>query len=200
VNADRDYTPDEVTDIRFVTEGEVSPDGEGVLKFTKGIEIGHIFKLGTRYTETMDATFLDENGRSQPIIMGSYGIGVSRLLSAIAEQRLDENGLVWPKTIAPFDIHIIPVNMKAEEQVALAEEVNQLLSGSGYSVLVDDRNERAGVKFADSDLIGIPVRITVGKKAADDIVEVKLRATGETLEVKQTELLNSIKILMDQLA
>ncbi|WP_057893775.1 proline--tRNA ligase [Lacticaseibacillus brantae] len=199
VNAERDFTPDETADIRFVTEGEVSPDGEGVLKFTKGIEIGHIFKLGTRYTEAMDANFLDENGRSQPVIMGSYGIGVSRLLSAIAEQRLDDNGLVWPKNIAPFDIHVIPVNMKAEEQVNLAKEVEQLLTGSGYSVLIDDRNERAGVKFADSDLIGIPVRITVGKKAADDIVEVKLRQSGETLEVKQTELLNSIKILMDQL-
>jgi len=199
VNADRDFTPDETADIRFVTEGEVSPDGEGVLKFTKGIEIGHIFKLGTRYTEAMDANFLDENGRSQPVIMGSYGIGVSRLLSAIAEQRLDDSGLVWPKNIAPFDIHVIPVNMKAEEQVTLAKEVEQLLTGSGYSVLIDDRNERAGVKFADSDLIGIPVRITVGKKAADDIVEVKLRQSGETLEVKQTELLNSIKILMDQL-
>ena len=135
-------------DIRFVTEGEVSPDGQGVLKFTRGIEIGHIFKLGTRYTETMGANFLDENGQGiQPIIMGSYGIGVSRLLSAIAEQQADEHGLVWPTTIAPFDIHLIPVNLKREEQKSLTASIETMLEDAGYSVLVDDRNERPGVKF-----------------------------------------------------
>ncbi|KRO18632.1 prolyl-tRNA synthetase [Lacticaseibacillus saniviri JCM 17471 = DSM 24301] len=199
VNSGRDYTPETVADIRFVTEGEVSPDGEGVLHFTKGIEIAHIFKLGTRYTEALNANFLDENGRSHPIIMGSYGIGVSRLLSAIAEQRLDEHGLIWPKNIAPFAVHVIPVNIKKDDQRDLANEVDQLLEDAGYSVLLDDRNERPGVKFADSDLIGVPIRVTVGKKAEDEIVEVKLRKTGETLEVKKDELINSIKILMDQL-
>lgn len=199
-NLDRDFTPTDFADIRFVTEGELSPDGEGVLHFTRGIEIGHIFKLGTRYTEAMNANFLDENGRTQPIIMGSYGIGVSRLLSAVAEQQLDENGLIWPKNIAPFDVHVIPVNMKKQDQKDLAQSVETMLEQAGYSVLLDDRNERPGVKFADSDLIGIPMRITVGKKAEDGIVEIKLRKTGETLEVKQEELINSIKILMDQLA
>ncbi|MFR6021102.1 MAG: His/Gly/Thr/Pro-type tRNA ligase C-terminal domain-containing protein, partial [Lactobacillaceae bacterium] len=199
VNFDRDVTPETYADIRFVTEGEVSPDGQGVLKFTRGIEIGHIFKLGTRYTETMGANFLDENGRSQPIIMGSYGIGVSRLLSAIAEQQADEHGLVWPTTIAPFDIHLIPVNLKREEQKSLTASIETMLEDAGYSVLVDDRNERPGVKFADSDLIGVPLRVTVGKKAVDEIVELKLRKTGETIEVKKEELISSIKILMGQL-
>lgn len=198
VNIDRDFTPAQTADIRFVTEGEQSPDGEGVLHFTKGIEIGHIFKLGTRYSSIMGATFLDENGRSQPIIMGSYGIGISRLLSAVAEQQLDDNGLVWPKAIAPYDVHVIPVNMKKAEQRDLAEELTAALEVAGYSVLIDDRNERAGVKFAEADLIGLPVRVTVGKKAADGIVEIKLRKSGETVEVKQEELVNTLKILLDQ--
>ncbi|WP_125704326.1 proline--tRNA ligase [Lacticaseibacillus daqingensis] len=199
VNLDRDFTPEQFADIRFVTEGELSPDGEGVLKFTRGIEIGHIFKLGTRYTEAMGATFLDENGRSQPIIMGSYGIGVSRLLSAIAEQTLDDNGMVWPKTIAPYDVHVVPVNLKKAEQQTLTATIEKDLTAAGFSVLVDDRNERPGVKFADADLIGLPVRVTVGKKATDGIVELKLRKTGETLEVKAEELASSLKILLDQL-
>ncbi|KRL45802.1 prolyl-tRNA synthetase [Lacticaseibacillus manihotivorans DSM 13343 = JCM 12514] len=199
VNIDRDFTPEQFADIRFVTEGEVSPDGQGVLHFTRGIEIGHIFKLGTRYSKVMGADFLDENGRAQPIIMGSYGIGVSRLLSAVAEQQADEHGLVWPKNIAPFDVHVIPVNVKKAEQKDLAEAITNDLQDAGYQVLLDDRNERAGVKFADSDLIGLPIRITVGKKAEDGIVELKLRKTGETLEVKQAELINSLHILLDQL-
>lgn len=199
VNLGRDFEPTQYADIRFVTEGEVSPDGQGVLHFTRGIEIGHIFKLGTRYSKSMGANFLDENGRAQPIIMGSYGIGVSRLLSAVSEQQADDNGLVWPKNIAPFDVHVIPVNMKKAEQKDLAEAITSQLEAAGYSVLLDDRNERPGVKFADSDLIGVPMRVTVGKKAADGIVELKLRKSGETLEVKQAELLNSLPILLDQL-
>lgn len=197
VNLGRDFTADQTADIRFVKEGEVSPDGQGVLKFTKGIEIGHIFKLGTRYTEAMGANFLDENGRAKPIIMGSYGIGVSRLLSAIAEQTLDEHGLVWPRAVAPFDVHVVPVNLKKQAQADLTAKITKQLEDEGFAVLVDDRNERPGVKFADSDLIGIPVRVTVGKKAEDGIVELKLRKSGETLEVKSEELISSLKILLD---
>ncbi len=196
VNPDRDIKVDEFGDFRTVQEGELAPDGKGKLKFTKGIEIGHIFKLGTRYSKALGATVLDENGRAKPVIMGSYGIGVSRLLSAIAEQRADDHGLVWPKNIAPFDIHVVPVNAKNEDQMALANQIEETMTNAGYEVLVDDRKERAGVKFADSDLIGIPVRITVGKKSADGIVEVKLRRTGETLEVKIEELVNSVGILL----
>lgn len=195
-NLNRDFKVDEFVDLRTVNEGELSPDGQGTLKFTRGIEIGHIFKLGTRYTEAMDAQILDENGRQKPIIMGCYGIGVSRLLSAIVEQHCDEHGMIWPKEIAPFDIHVVPINMKKAEQAKLAQELTATLEAAGYSVLVDDRNERPGVKFADSDLIGLPVRITVGKKASEGIVEIKLRQSGETVEIKQDELLNTLNILL----
>lgn len=197
-NLGRDFSVTHFADLRTVQEGEISPDGKGHLKFTRGIEIGHIFKLGTRYSKDLDAVVLDENGRQLPIIMGCYGIGVSRLLSAIVEQHSDENGIVWPRSIAPFDVHVIPVNVKKEEQVELSEKVTELLENAGYKVLVDDRRERPGVKFADSDLIGIPARITVGKKAAEGIVEIKLRRTGETLEVKFDELLNSLQILLKE--
>lgn len=197
-NLGRDFSVTHFADLRTVQEGEISPDGKGRLKFTCGIEIGHIFKLGTRYSKDLDAVVLDENGRQLPIIMGCYGIGVSRLLSAIVEQHSDENGIVWPRSIAPFDVHVIPVNVKKEEQVELSEKVSELLENAGYKVLVDDRKERPGVKFADSDLIGIPARITVGKKAAEGIVEIKLRRTGETLEVKLDELLNSLQILLKE--
>lgn len=197
-NLGRDFSVTHFADLRTVQEGEISPDGKGRLKFTRGIEIGHIFKLGTRYSKDLDAVVLDENGRQLPIIMGCYGIGVSRLLSAIVEQHSDENGIVWPRSIAPFDVHVIPVNVKKEEQVELSEKVTELLENAGYKVLVDDRKERPGVKFADSDLIGIPARITVGKKAAECIVEIKLRRTGETLEVKLDELLNSLQILLKE--
>ena len=197
-NLGRDFSVTHFADLRTVQEGEISPDGKGRLKFTRGIEIGHIFKLGTRYSNDLDAVVLDENGRQLPIIMGCYGIGVSRLLSAIVEQHSDENGIVWPRSIAPFDVHVIPVNVKKEEQVELSEKVTELLENAGYKVLVDDRKERPGVKFADSDLIGIPARITVGKKAAEGIVEIKLRRTGETLEVKLDELLNSLQILLKE--
>lgn len=197
-NLGRDFSVTHFADLRTVQEGEISPDGKGHLKFTRGIEIGHIFKLGTRYSKDLDAVVLDENGRQLPIIMGCYGIGVSRLLSAIVEQHSDENGIVWPRSIAPFDVHVIPVNVKKEEQVELSEKVTELLENAGYKVLVDDRRERPGVKFADSDLIGIPARITVGKKAAEGIVEIKLRRTGETLEIKLDELLNSLQILLKE--
>lgn len=195
VNPNRDFEVASYFDLRMIQVGDLSPDGQGVIKFAEGIEVGHIFKLGTKYSQAMNATVLDENGRAQPIIMGCYGIGVSRILSAIAEQSNDENGLVWDKKISPFDLHLIPVNMKSEEQVAFAETLYQSLQQAGFSVLIDDRAERAGVKFADADLIGLPIRITVGKKAAEGIVEVKIRKTGEMIEVRQDELLNTLPIL-----
>ncbi|ETY74108.1 proline--tRNA ligase [Lactiplantibacillus fabifermentans] len=196
VNPERDFHAEDYVDIRFVQEGELSPDGAGVLKFTRGIEIGHIFKLGTRYSKDLHAEVLDQNGRNIPVIMGCYGIGVSRLLSAIAEQRADDNGLIWPKAIAPFDVHVIPVNPKKADQVEVADQVEAQLEAAGYKVLYDDRKERPGVKFADSDLMGLPARITVGKKASEGIVEIKLRETGETLEVKQEEVANNLAVLL----
>ena len=207
VNPGRDFTA-EYVDIREVREGEVSPDGQGVLKFARGIEIGHIFKLGTRYSESMNATVLDENGRAVPVVMGCYGIGVTRLLSAVMEQhaRLFVNktpkgdyryvwGINFPKELAPFDVHLIPVNVKDEEALALTEQLEAELLKAGYEVLTDDRNERAGVKFSDSDLIGLPIRVTIGKKAADRIVEVKIKATGDTIEVHVDNLLETLAIL-----
>ena len=197
-NIDRDFRVDQFGDFRNVKEGEIAPDGKP-LKFTPGIEIGHIFKLGTHYSNKLGAQVLDSNGRLTDVIMGSYGIGVTRLLSAVAEQNADENGLVWPDSIAPFDVHVIPINAKKEDQMAMADKIDQQLTEAGYEVLVDDRKERAGVKFADSDLIGIPIRVTVGKKAQDGIVEIKIRKTGETVEVKQEELVNTVGILLKQL-
>ena len=197
-NIDRNFRVDQFGDFRNVKEGEIAPDGQP-LKFTPGIEIGHIFKLGTHYSSKLGAQVLDSNGRLTDVIMGSYGIGVTRLLSAVAEQNADENGLVWPDSIAPFDVHVIPVNAKKEDQMAMADKIDQQLTEAGYEVLVDDRKERAGVKFADSDLIGIPIRVTVGKKAQDGIVEIKIRKTGETVEVKQEELVNTVGILLKQL-
>ncbi|KJQ66454.1 prolyl-tRNA synthetase [Streptococcus gordonii] len=207
VNPGRDFTA-EYVDIREVREGEISPDGNGVLKFARGIEIGHIFKLGTRYSDSMNATVLDENGRAVPLVMGCYGIGVSRLLSAVMEQhaRLFVNktpkgeyryawGINFPKELAPFDVHLIPVNVKDEESLALTDKIEESLVGAGYEVLVDDRNERVGVKFSDSDLIGLPIRITVGKKAAEGIVEVKIKASGDTIEVHADNLIETLSIL-----
>lgn len=207
VNPGRDFLA-EYVDIREVQEGEISPDGQGILKFARGIEIGHIFKLGTRYSESMNATVLDENGRAVPVVMGCYGIGVSRLLSAVMEQhaRLFVNktpkgdyryawGINFPKELAPFDVHLIPVNVKDEEALALTEQLEAELFKAGYEVLTDDRNERAGVKFSDSDLIGLPIRVTIGKKAADRIVEVKIKATGDIIEVHVDNLLETLAIL-----
>lgn len=196
VNIGRDFVPNDIVDIRMAKEGNLDPDGKGRLVFTKGIEIGHIFKLGTRYTKALGAQILDENGRQKDIIMGCYGIGVSRLLSAIAEQQADENGLVWPASIAPYDIHIVPINLNDEDQKRVSQTVETNLVNAGFEVLIDDRKERPGVKFADSDLIGLPIRVTVGKKANENIVEVKLRKTGETIEVRVEELEQTLKILL----
>lgn len=195
-NVDRDFRIDEVADIRTAREGDLAVDGKGKLVFTKGIEIGHIFKLGTRYSKAMGAQVLDNNGRQVDIIMGSYGIGVSRLLSAIAEQNADEKGLSWPTNIAPWNVHLVPIKYTDEVQGALTDQINDQLVAAGYEVLVDDRNERPGVKFADSDLIGLPVRITVGKKASEGIVEVKVRNAEEAIEVRADELGNTLEILL----
>ncbi|MGV3011488.1 proline--tRNA ligase [Streptococcus thoraltensis] len=207
VNAERDFQA-EYVDIREVKEGEVSPDGKGTLQFARGIEIGHIFKLGTRYSDSMGANILDENGRATPIVMGCYGIGVSRILSAVIEQhaRLFVNktpkgdyrfawGINFPKELAPFDVHLITVNTKDELANELTQSIESTLMAKGYEVLTDDRNERVGSKFSDSDLIGLPIRVTVGKKAADGIVEVKIKATGDSIEVHQDNLIETLEIL-----
>ncbi|MBK3494353.1 proline--tRNA ligase [Viridibacillus sp. YIM B01967] len=192
VNPGRDFAIDRYEDLRFIQVGDPSPDGKGTIKFAEGIEVGHVFKLGTTYSEPMKATFLDENGRAQAFIMGCYGIGVSRVLAAVAEQFQDNYGFVWPKQIAPYDIHLISVNEKDEAQKNLTEDTYKLLQSYRYDVLYDDRKERAGVKFADADLIGLPVRVTVGKKASEGILEVKFRHSGETFEWAKEELFDRL--------
>ena len=189
----RDFAVDQYADLRFIEEGDLTPDGEGTVKFARGIEVGHIFKRGTTYSEPMQGTFLDENGRSKPYLMGCYGIGVSRIMAAIAEQFNDESGLKWPKNLAPFNIHLVAVNMKDEKQKELADELYKLLKSYRFEVLYDDRAERAGVKFADSDLIGLPIRITIGKKASEGIVEVKFRESGESTEWPKEEITEKLQ-------
>ncbi len=186
-NLDRDFKVDEFADIRTANEGEPDPVDHLPLKFTTSIEVGHIFKLGTYYTDTMGADFLDNNGKAKPVIMGSYGIGVTRMLSAAVEQHLTENGIAWPKEIAPFAIHLIQMKVKDETQTKLAEKLEKELSAK-YDVLYDDRNERAGVKFNDADLVGAPLRITIGRKAKDGIVEVKRPMDEKATEVNISDL------------
>ncbi|OMI29109.1 proline--tRNA ligase [Bacillus haynesii] len=188
VNISRDAHNVTFADLRLIQEGDPSPDGNGTIRFAKGIEVGQVFKLGTRYSEAMDATYLDENGRAQPMLMGCYGIGISRTLSAIVEQHHDDKGLIWPLEVTPYDLHILALNMKNDTQVQLAEKLYEDFKANGYDVLFDDRAERAGVKFADSDLIGLPIRITVGKRADEGVVEVKIRKTGESFEIAADEL------------
>ena len=200
VNPDRDFSVDRYEDLRFIKEGDPSPDGQGSILFTKGIEVGHVFKLGTRYSEAMNAVYLDENGKAKPFIMGCYGIGVSRTMAAVAEQCNDEKGLIWPVSVAPFDLHLIAINMKDEKQSDLAGKLYAEFKQNRLAVLFDDRNERPGVKFADSDLIGLPIRITVGKKANEGIVEVKVRKTGEMFEVHYSELFAKISSLLSTLS
>ncbi|WP_158737725.1 proline--tRNA ligase [Alteribacillus sp. YIM 98480] len=188
VHPDRDFKVEKYGDFRLVQEGDPSPDGKGTIQFAKGIEVGHVFKLGTKYSEALGAQYLDENGRAQPIIMGCYGIGVSRTIAAIVEQHHDDNGLMWPKAVSPYDLHLLVLNPKQEEQNQLGETLYETLKKAGYDVLYDDRKERAGVKFKDSDLFGLPIRIACGKKAAEQIVEVKTRRDGKMEEVHINDL------------
>lgn len=197
-NVERDFNIDEYGDFRFILEGEPLSDGSGNANFAEGIEVGQVFKLGTKYSEAMNAKFLDNQGKAQPLIMGCYGIGVSRTLSAIVEQNNDENGIIWPKSVTPFDLHLITINPKKEEQLELGDKLYSELQ-SKYDVLYDDRKERAGVKFNDADLIGLPIRIVVGKNASEGIVEVKVRQTGESEEVHVNELDNHIASLYEKL-
>ncbi|MBE7036687.1 MAG: proline--tRNA ligase [Ruminococcaceae bacterium] len=182
VNA-KDFTPEAIADLRTIEAGDVCPRCGQPVETTRGVEVGHIFKLGKKYTEALDCTYLDENGKAQTSIMGCYGIGVNRTLAAVIEQYSDENGIIWPVSAAPYQVIVVPVNMANEEQAALAEKIYSELRAKGIEVLMDDRDERPGVKFKDADLIGIPVRITVGKKASEGLVEYKLRKSQEVLEI-----------------
>ena len=186
INPKRDFNLEDiiVAPIRLITTDDVCPNCGGHLGIAKGIEVGQVFKLGTKYSESLNGTFLDQNGRPNPYIMGSYGIGVSRTLAAAIEQFHDENGIIWPRAIAPFEVVVVPINAKDEALMEASTKIYEELKAAGVDVLLDDRKERAGVKFKDADLIGYPLRITVSKNTLESgAVELKTRKTGEAVEV-----------------
>jgi prolyl-tRNA synthetase len=185
---------DEWFELRTVEAGEDCPKCEtGKLEVFKGMEIGHIFKLGTKYSDSMGATVLTQDGKEVPIVMGSYGIGVERIMSAAVEQHHDDDGIIWPKSLAPFDVVVTITNMKQDELRSAGEKLYEELQRAGLEVLLDDRDERAGVKFKDADLIGIPYRITIGKKIADGLVELFDRSAKKSEDVKIGEVVAALK-------
>ena len=202
INPKRDFNVDDiiVAPIRLITKDDVCPKCGGSLEHAKGIEVGQVFKLGTKYSEALQATFLDQNGRPNPMIMGCYGIGVSRTLAAAIEQYHDENGIIWPRSIAPFEAVIVPINAKDDALMSTSQTIYTALQDAGVDVLLDDRKDRAGVKFKDADLIGYPLRITVSKNTLENNeVEIQIRKSGETLPCaidsvadKVTELLQNL--------
>ena len=198
VNPKRDFGAVTVADIRLVEEGDACPVCEsGHLHIGRGIEAGQIFALGTKYSEAMGATFLDETGKSQPMQMGCYGIGVGRTMAAAIEQNHDESGIIWPRAIAPYEVVVVAVNAKDEAQLAYAEEIYEELRTAGVDVLLDDRRERAGVKFNDCDLIGYPVRIAIGPKTIDSgSIEVKVRKTGELVNFARDTYLKGVQDML----
>ena len=198
VNPKRDFGAVTVADIRLVEEGDACPVCEqGHLHIGRGIEAGQIFALGTKYSEAMGATFLDEVGKAQPMQMGCYGIGVGRTMAAAIEQNHDEHGIIWPRAIAPYEVVVVAVNAKVEEQLAYAEEIYEELRAAGVDVLLDDRRERAGVKFNDCDLIGYPVRIAIGPKTIENgSIEVKVRRTGALVNFARDTYLKGVQDML----
>ncbi len=183
VNIGRDFQPDVTADIRVVVTGDTCPKCGGKIKSEQGIEVGHIFKLGTKYSDALGLKYLDENGKQNTVVMGCYGIGVTRCLAAAVEQLHDDNGIIWPVSIAPYQALVIPANYKNADQTDAAEKIYSELTAAGIETLIDDRSERAGVKFKDADLIGIPVRIVAGKKIGEGIVEYKERRMEKAEEM-----------------
>ena len=202
INPKRDFNVEDiiVAPIRLITDDDVCPTCGGALEHAKGIEVGQVFKLGTKYSEALQATFLDQNGRPNPMIMGCYGIGVSRTLAAAIEQYHDENGIIWPRSIAPFEAVIVPINAKDEALMSTSQTIYSALQNAGVDVSLDDRKDRAGVKFKDADLIGYPLRITVSKNTLENNeVEIQIRKSGEavtcaidSVATKVTELLQDL--------
>ena len=202
INPKRDFNVEDiiVAPIRLITKDDVCPTCGGSLEHAKGIEVGQVFKLGTKYSDALQATFLDQNGRPNPMIMGCYGIGVSRTLAAAIEQYHDENGIIWPRSIAPFEAVIVPINAKDEALMSTSQTIYTVLQNAGVDVLLDDRKDRAGVKFKDADLIGYPLRITVSKNTLENNeVEIQIRKSGEAITcaidsvaTKVTELLQDL--------
>ncbi len=199
VNIARDIQVDEWFELRTVESGEGCPKCDaGVLEVFKGMEIGHIFKLGTKYSESMGAMVLTQDGKQVPLTMGCYGIGVGRIISAVVEQQHDEDGIIWPAALAPFDVVVTITNMKQDDVREAGENLYQQLQRANLEVLLDDRDERAGVKFKDADLIGIPYRITVGKKVAEGVVELFNRRAKKSEDVKISDVVSHVKSLCSQ--
>ena len=194
VNIGRDFEATTIADIRNAVEGDVCPKcGKGKMKMARGVEVGHIFKLGTKYSKALNCVYLDKDGKSNLVVMGCYGIGVGRTLAAIIEQHHDDNGIIWPAEVAPYKAIVVPTKVNDEANMALAEKIYSDLAAAGVEVLIDDRNERTGVKFKDADLIGIPLRITVGRRAGEGIVEVKRRDSDEAVEMTADEAVAAAK-------
>lgn len=199
-NPKRDFGDVIVADIRLIAQGDPCPHCGAPVKMTHGIEVGQVFKLGIKYSKALGATFLDENGKEKPLIMGCYGIGVSRTMAAAIEQFHDDNGIIWPASIAPFEVVIVPINAKDESQMQIAEKLYADMKNAGIDVLLDDRKDRAGVKFKDADLIGYPVRITVSPKLLDaNEVEIKVRRDGATSNVKVDDCAQTVKDMLKNL-
>lgn len=199
VNPKRDFGDVRVDTIRQIDANDVCPECGGEIVLTKGIEVGQVFKLGTKYSEKLGATYLDSNGKSHPMVMGCYGIGVTRTVAASIEQNHDDDGIIWPVAIAPYEVVIVPANNKSEEVMGAAKELYDEMEDKADEVVLDDRNERAGIKFKDADLIGYPVRVTIGKKwQQTGNVEIRLRRTGEVIEVPLEECHDKVmEILKD---
>jgi len=198
-NYGRDFHADHIADLKQIQEGDRCPQCGAPVKLARGIEVGQIFKLGTKYSQAMGATYMDENVQEKPIVMGCYGIGVSRTMAAVVEQHHDEDGIIWPLSVAPYHVIITIVNVADEKQFALGEKIYQELLNKNVEVLLDDREERAGVKFKDADLLGIPIRITVGKKAPEGIVEYKLRKEKEKEELPYEEAMDRVvQLIQDE--
>ena len=192
VNIDRDFKVTKVADLRHIEQGDKCPVCGQPIQIAHGIEVGHIFKLGTKYTKALDCKYIDEDGKEQYMIMGCYGIGVNRTMAAVIEQCHDENGIIWPMSVAPYHVTVVPVKVKDETQMNLAEEIYSKLLDNGIEAIIDDRDERPGVKFKDNDLIGIPLRITVGKRAEEGIVEFKERSSSEVTELTVEEAIQKV--------
>ena len=199
VNYGRDYEGDIVTDLKVLKEGDPCPVCGAPIKHTRGIEVGQVFKLGTKYSEAMNAIYKDENQQDHPLVMGCYGIGVSRTLAAVIEQHHDEDGIIWPVSVAPYHAIVTLVKPKDETQAKLAEDIYQRLLTAGVEAVIDDRDERPGVKFKDADLLGFPIRITVGKRAGEGIVEYKLRRDSEKTEISVEKAIeNAINLVNEE--
>ena len=200
VTPKRDFGEPIIADLRLVQEGDPCPHCGAPLKMTRGIEAGQVFMLGTKYSEALHATFLDESGKEKPLVMGCYGIGVGRTMAAAIEQNNDKDGIIWPRAIAPFEVVVVPVNAKVPEQLELAEKIYGELKTAGVDVLLDDRKERAGVKFKDCDLIGYPIRVTVGPKAVEEgLIELRIRKSGDTFNETQNNYLAKVQELLGNL-